>query len=230
MQVTLPAAPLRRPRYPYVGVARLQRQEVGVEILLDLAVSWCVAAAACPRALSTKERVVARTVKSERRYLSTEELELVAKTHHPAIAGLPDQDLAALVKLVRERRDRARGIASRQRRELRRKAAPAGARPAADDTGTRRKSDVLAAALKRLNRESERRRVKAAREAMRGNAHRALSMRRAAAGQHHPATGQTAGAGMRPKTRTKADKTTSPAKVGSVSQAGKVAQARRDSR
>ena len=96
---------------------------------------------------------MARSIKHERRLLSADELTLVEKTHHPALGLLPDRDLAELRKLVRERRDRAQNIASRQRRELRGKTAPKGARAATDDSGTREKRDVLAAAMQRLNKE-----------------------------------------------------------------------------
>jgi len=73
---------------------------------------------------------MARSIKQKRRLLGADELILVEKTHHPALGLLPDRDLAELRKLVRERRDRAHDIAARQRRELRGKAAPKGARAA----------------------------------------------------------------------------------------------------
>ena len=88
---------------------------------------------------------MARSIKQERRLLGADESTLVEKTHHPALGLLPDQDLAELRKFVRERRDRAQDIAARQRRELRGKAAPKGARATTDDSGTREKRDVLAA-------------------------------------------------------------------------------------
>jgi hypothetical protein len=106
---------------------------------------------------------MARSIKHERRLLGADEFTLVEKTHHPALGLLPDQDLAELRKLVRERRDRAQDIASRQRRELLRKAAPKGTRAATDDRGTREKRDILAAAVQRLNKEVTRRQAKAAR-------------------------------------------------------------------
>jgi hypothetical protein len=81
---------------------------------------------------------MARSKKQERRLLGADELTLVEKTHHPTLGLLPDQDLAELRKLVRERRDRAQDIAARQRRELRGKAAPKGARAATDDSGAKR--------------------------------------------------------------------------------------------
>ena len=99
---------------------------------------------------------MARSIKHEQRLLNADELTLVEKSHHPALGLLPDHDLKELRKLVRERRDRAQDIAARQRRELRGKAGPKGARPATGDSGTREKRDLLAAALQRLNKEAAR--------------------------------------------------------------------------
>jgi hypothetical protein len=101
---------------------------------------------------------VSRSRKEEERFLSKDEQEFVAKSHHPEMKELSDSDLSDLVTRLRERRDRARDIAQRQRREMRGKAAPAGAKQASDNTGTREKAAVIAAALKRVNKERERRR------------------------------------------------------------------------
>ncbi len=101
---------------------------------------------------------MSRSRREEERYLSKDEQEFVEKSHHPEVRELSDSDLSELISRLRERRDRARDIASRQRREMRGKAAPAGAKPSADNTGTREKQAVLAAALKRVNKERERRR------------------------------------------------------------------------
>jgi len=113
---------------------------------------------------------------------------------------LPDHDLAELRKLVRERRDRAQTIAARQRRELRGKAAPKGVRAATDDSGTREKRDLLAAALRRLNKEVSRREAKAAKQDLIGSAQRALELRRAAgANATRPSPGRTPKEGLNPK-------------------------------
>ncbi|WP_374305171.1 hypothetical protein [Methylocella sp.] len=171
-----------------------------------------------------------RSLRTERQALDAEELALVEKTHHPALAELDAPELAQLVRLVRERRDRARDIAARQRREMRGKAAAKGAAPAADNTGTRRKRDLLAAALKRLNAETARRKALAARDAMRDSATRALELRRKRDAQaaRRPMS-RPAGEGMRPldsaKTRAR-----NRAKLGEVSQHTKNMQAKRDSR
>ncbi len=173
---------------------------------------------------------MARSIKQERRLLGADELTLVEKTHHPALGLLPDQDLAELRKLVRERRDRAQTIAARQRREVRGKAAPKGARAATDDSGTREKRDVLAAALQRLNKEVSRREAKAARQDLIDGAKRALELRRAAeANATRPSPGRTANEGLNPK-NTPAYSLRNPAKLGVISQHNKNMQAKRDSR
>ena len=103
------------------------------------------------------------------------------------------------MKRLRERRDRARDIARQQRREMRGKAAPSGASAAADNSGIRRKRDLLAAALKRANKETERRRLSGARGDLMANAQRALAMKQASDMDEpdRPST-RTADEGMRP--------------------------------
>jgi hypothetical protein len=172
---------------------------------------------------------MARSMKHERRLLGADELTLVEKTHHPALGLLPDQDLAELRKLVRERRDRAHDIAARQRRELRGKAAPKGARAATDDSGTREKRDVLAAAMQRLNKEVTRRQAKAARQALIDGAKRALELRRVHESKSARPSGRTANEGINPKSAP-AYSLRHPAKVGAISQHNKNMQAKRDSR
>ncbi|HWX14930.1 MAG TPA: hypothetical protein VNY06_08840 [Methylocella sp.] len=173
---------------------------------------------------------MARSIKHEQRLLSTDELTLVEKSHHPALGLLPDHDLKELRKLVRERRDRAQDIAARQRRELRGKSAPEGVRPATGDSGTREKRDLLAAALQRLNRETTRREAKAARQELIDNAKRALELRRdAEAKSIWPSPGRTANEGINPKNSPTYSLRNS-AKLGTISQHNKNMQAKRDSK
>lgn len=169
--------------------------------------------------------------KSEQRFLSTEELGFVSQSHHPALRDVSDDDLRSLIKLLRERRDRAGDIARRQRRELRGKAQPAGARAATDDSGTRMKRQILAAALKRANKERHRRQVQAARNEHVASARRALAMRRTNASKsHRPSPGSTPGQGMRAVPSGRAPDLVRPMEVGRVSQFVKNAQARRDAK
>jgi hypothetical protein len=173
---------------------------------------------------------MARSIKQERRLLGADELTLVEKTHHPALGLLPDRDLAELRKLVRERRDRAQDIAARQRRELRGKAAPKGARAATDDSGTREKRDVLAAAMQRLNKEVTRRQAKAARQALIDGAKRALELRRTSESKRaRPPAGRTANEGINSKSPPPYT-LRHPAKAGAISQHNKNMQSKRDSR
>jgi hypothetical protein len=101
---------------------------------------------------------MAQTRREEARLLSEDERELVAQTHHPVIKDLGHSELGDLLVRLRDRRDRARDISRQQRREMRGKARPAGAARAADNTGSHAKSQFLAAAVKRLNKEIQRRR------------------------------------------------------------------------
>ena len=113
---------------------------------------------------------MAQTRKDEARALDAEEHGLVEKSHHPAIKDLGDGELLDLLKLIRARRDRAQRLARQKRREMRGKAAPRGAAPAAGDTGSRLKHEILAKAVRRLNSEHDRRARMAASEAMAGHA------------------------------------------------------------
>ena len=62
---------------------------------------------------------MANTRKEEARALDAEERDLVEKSHHPVLQELSDQDLSQLVKLLRERREKAKTQANRRRREMR---------------------------------------------------------------------------------------------------------------
>jgi len=88
---------------------------------------------------------------------------------------------------------------------------------------------VFAAALKRVNREIDRMRKLEARTAHIEAARRALAMRRAAQFPTRPPTGDTPSEGMRALPNRRRLRVP-PAKIGSVSQATKNAQARRDAR
>lgn len=171
-----------------------------------------------------------RSARHERSVLNTDEIALVEASHHPGLGDLSDKELHELTKHVRERRDRARDIAARQRREMRGKAAPHGARPVAEDAGSREKRDVLAAAMQRLNREATRREEKAARDSMKDSLTRALEMRRVREAQtERPGSGATPNEGMSVKASGRSF-LRNRAKLGEVSQHNKNVQAKRDSR
>jgi hypothetical protein len=120
---------------------------------------------------------MAITKKQELRALSSDEQELVSKSHHPDVQHVSDEELRNLIKLVRERRNRARTEASRRRRELRGKAAPKGPAASRAEEGSKLKLAVLAMAMRRLNSELERRKKMGARLTLVENAHRALELK-----------------------------------------------------
>ena len=168
--------------------------------------------------------------KAERSQLSHEEFETIRVTHHPAIYDLTGQELRALKLRLREQRDRARTLARQRQREIRGKAEPRGkAFPGTVEQPLRRKQ-IFATALKRVNNEIDRLRKLEAHTAHVESARAALALQRAAKFAHHPAPVDTLREVMRPRPSARRLTKVPPSKIGSVSQATKVAQARRDAR
>ena len=89
----------------------------------------------------------------ERRALDADELQLADMARDPKLGSLSDRDLSDLISRLRSRRNRARDISDRQRREVRAKAPPSGATPAKGNEGTRSKHDYLNEALARATEE-----------------------------------------------------------------------------
>jgi hypothetical protein len=143
---------------------------------------------------------------------------------------LPDEELAKLVKLVRERRDKARTQAHQRRREMRGKSPAQGAKPATSDEGSKLKLAVLAMAMRRLNREQERRRRMAARTSLVESVRRALALKQAARSEGPPFNSRHAHEGMRNKASRKREDLVRPMELGRQRKAASVAQAKRDSR
>ena len=162
----------------------------------------------------------------EARLLSAPEREAVGQTRHPAIAGLSIEELQTLAKRLREARDRARDIARQQRREMRGKADARGATPARDNTGTVGKAEVLELALRRIGAQLRRGRTG-------GDAAAKPAKRAAAAPSKFGPPSSPGGAkasAPKPKRGSGPKLRTDPREIGRVSQAGKAAQARRDSK
>jgi hypothetical protein len=168
--------------------------------------------------------------KSERSRLSHDEFELVRGTHHPAIYQLSPEELQALKARLREQRNKARALARQRQREVRGKAEPRGKSfPGTADQPLRRKQ-IFAAALKRINKELDRLHKLEARTAHVGAARAALAQHRAAKFVHHPSAEPTPHEGMQPRALTRRRSIVPGSKIGSISQATKVAQAIRDAR
>jgi hypothetical protein len=168
--------------------------------------------------------------KFERSILSHDEHETILRTHHPEIYDAELDDLRSLRQRLRDLRNRERTLAHEKRRELRGKASPRGGSfPGTAEHPLQRKQ-VFATALKRVNKEVDRIQKMEAKSAHVAAARRALTMRRAAQFPPRPPVNDTPGEGMRPLLRQRQRTRLPPAKIGSVSQATKNAQATRDAR
>src|SRR5215475_15231731 len=168
--------------------------------------------------------------KSERSRLSHDEFELMRLTHHPAIYELSQEELQALKLRLRDQRNKERALARQRQRELRGKAEPRGKSfPGTADQPLQRKQ-IFAAALKRINKELDRLHKLAARTVHMEAARAALAQLRAAKFAHYPPAGPTPRDGMQPRVRTRRRTRVPGSKIGSISQATKVAQAVRDAR
>jgi hypothetical protein len=166
--------------------------------------------------------------KFERSILSYDEHEVILRSHHPEIYDAGLNDLKALRQRLRDMRDKERTLAHENRRAARGKGTPRGS-PGAAEHRLQRKQ-VFAAALKRVSKEIGRMLKLEARAAHVEAARRALAMRRAAQFPPRPPTDKTASEGMRPLPNRRRRTRVPPAKIGSVSQATKNAQAARDAR
>lgn len=119
---------------------------------------------------------MARAKRNDDRLLSKDEQSLVAQTRHPLIKTLADLDLSDVVTRLREHRDRARDIGKFKRGELRSQSMKVGMigvrPPTSESDGHRAKRSILIAAVKRANKEVERRRIKKTRSEANSNCKR----------------------------------------------------------
>jgi hypothetical protein len=163
--------------------------------------------------------------------LSAGELEVAKATRPPAIEQASDEQLKVLAQRLRLARDRAKDIGSQQKREMRGKAHPRGAKPTRDNTGTLAKAQVIEEALERIEEElSRRENLTPATTTQADLSRHALELKLSHPAPPHPGSGLSESGGMKPKERQKPLRVgASKGEVGRVSQEGKVAQARKDS-
>lgn len=173
---------------------------------------------------------MAITRKEEERALNADELELVGKTRHPALQSLPDTDLTSLVKILRERREKAKTQAHQRRREIRGKIQPKGNTASKADDGSKTKLSVLAMAMRRTNAEVERRRQMAAKQELVENAQHALELKKHAEANKIAFNTRHAHEGMRNIPNKQAKNLINPMERGRQKKAAGVAQAKRDQR
>ena len=171
-----------------------------------------------------------KSPKQEARALTADERDLVAKSRPPALQSLTDTQLTTLLKRTRERRNRARTVADRQRRELRGKARARGAMPSKADEGSRLKLSVLTTALQRLDAEMQRRRRTKARTSLIASARKALALKQKAGRPTSPSTTPGAGTGARGKARLTVKDHVPRSTRGRVRKQVARAQAKRDAR
>ena len=166
--------------------------------------------------------------KLERSILSYDEHEIILRSHHPEIYDAALDDLKALRQRLREMRNKERTLAREKRRAVRGKGAQRGASfPGTAEHPSRRKQ-VFAAALKRV-RDRSHAQARVANRAYRSGPPRS---RHAPCGSvsYRPPTGDTSSEGMRALPNRRRRTRVPPARIGSVSQATKNAQAARDAR
>jgi hypothetical protein len=158
------------------------------------------------------------------RLLSVAERDMVEQTKPPALEKLSMEALQALARRLRSARDRARRIARQQRREIRGKADPKGNELARDNAGTEAKAQVLVEALNQVTGALKKLNAPSQAELTR----KAAAMKRSAPVPQHPTPGSTESESMQPKASRQRTTKPDPREIGRVSQAGKVAQAKRD--
>ena len=173
---------------------------------------------------------MARSPKQEARALAADERELVDKSRPPAVKSLSNSALASLVKLTRARRDRARAVAERQRREMRGKTSARGAAPTKADEGSRLKLSVLSDALRRLDAETTRRRRDKAKTSLVTSAKKALALKQKAKRATPPPPARAAPTRAFAAARSRSRPHVPPSVRGSVRKQVARAQAKRDSR
>lgn len=164
------------------------------------------------------------TTKLDDRLLNAAEQEMVEQTRPPVLDQLSEAMLQSLLKRLRSARDRARRIARQQKREILGKGDPKGAAPARENRGTEEKADLLSDAVQLVSARLKQLRAPSQAELMR----KAVAMKRAASLPQHPDGGVTARLGMKSKPSGRSTVKPDPREVGRVSQAVKVAQAKRD--
>lgn len=134
------------------------------------------------------------------------------------------------MKLLRERRERAKTQAHQRRREIRGKTTPKGNAASKADDGSKTKLSVIAMAMRRTNAEVERRQQMAAKQELVENAQHALQLKKQADVNKIPFNTRHAHEGMRNIPNKQAKSLINPMERGRQKKASGVTQAKRDQR
>jgi hypothetical protein len=168
--------------------------------------------------------------KIEYTLLNSDEISLLRTTHHPDIYDLDRKELVARRARLRDARGKAQTVARQKQREARGKSEPRGkAFPGSAEQPKRRKQ-LFAAALKRVNKEVKRLTELEAKAQHVEAAHRALAQLRASNFMPAVPPSRTAGQGMAPQESLRRRRVLPRDKVGSVLKQNAIAQAVRDAR
>jgi hypothetical protein len=166
---------------------------------------------------------------SENRLLDASELEIVGATRSPTIEQLSMEQLKALAHRLRQAHGRAKDISVRQQREIRGKVDSRGPKRVQDNTGSLAKVQVLFEAIQRVDEElSSRDEINTTMPTQAELSRHALELKLSSQTIQHPDPGRSASEGMQRQEPIKIG--TTRKEIGRVSQAGKVAQARKDDR
>lgn len=168
------------------------------------------------------------SAKRAKSLLTHDEWTLVEQTLRPKVAEVAEADLRATGRSLRQLHDKERDLARTKRRVTKGTAEPRGGSFPGTSARPAERTQVFAQALIRVNDEIVRREGLAARTAMLEGQHRVLAAKRAAPSRR-PANSPTAGSGAASIPNSKRTTKVPGAKVGSISQQGKRAQARKDS-
>jgi hypothetical protein len=168
--------------------------------------------------------------KFERSILSYDEHGVILRSHHPEIYEAGLDDLKALRRRLRDMREKESTLTYAKRREARGKRPSRGQNLPGTAEHPLQRKQVFAAAVKRVNREIHRVEKLEARTAHIQAARHALAMRRAAQFPPRPSAGDTPNDGMHLLPSRRRHARVPPARIGSVSQATRNAQAARDAR
>ncbi len=163
-------------------------------------------------------------IAAERKLLADDEYGPVAETHYPALKEASRDRLIELAKWLRARRGRARDIIADHRRVRRGKAGERG-QQTPSERGLAAKKQVFAHALRRVNGRIA---ALAAEQRVAAKGLREALARKRITRARHPGAGRTGGEGMQDKASTRRRTRINPGRIGSVSQQGRNAQARRD--
>lgn len=172
---------------------------------------------------------MASSCRSESKLLNHDELQIVRSTHHPAIYDFDLPELREVQGRLRNERSKLRTLINRSRRIHKGKPDPREGSTPQNGEHLQKRKQVFAKALRRVSNEIKRLRKYHANAMLAEAAHRALASRRANF-VPPPSSGRTASAGMQPNPSTRRRKLVPGSRIGSVSQATKVAQAVRDAK